>query len=105
MNGQNNFIAKLRFFIHKSSSEIANLSQGGVIPGAIRESVKIGIKKFGKAIPLNHIAHCFVYESILSSNKYKSALTTMVRSGSPIQNHEQGEASTNRNYFLYELKL
>jgi len=105
MRGKKNIRTKIEFKLTRNHSEIANIYVFGIIPGAIRDSIALGRKITGKDLLLTHVCLSGVFNSILSSGKYDSAMGTLMRSGISIQNRIPYDPKTTRNYFLYELNL
>lgn len=105
MNGKTDIFAKIRFFMNKDKSEMANVAQGGTTSYFIREGMVIGKRKFGQAISL---ANANIFKSIYSirnSKKYKSALFTLVRDEGLMNVHLKGYHSKKRMYELYEMEI
>jgi hypothetical protein len=105
MRGKKNIRAKIEFKLSRNHSEIANIYVFGIIPGAIRDSIALGRKISGKDLLLTQVCLSGVFNSILSSRKYDSAMGTLMRSGTSIQNRIPYDPKTTRNYYLYELNI
>ena len=105
MRGKKDIRAKIEFKLTRNHSEIANIYVFGIIPGAIRDSIALGRKITGKDLFLTQVCLSGVFNSILSSGKYDSAMGTLMRSGISIQNRIPNDPKTTRNYYLYELNI